>query len=144
MTTPLPDAIVAELHGSTVDEILAQLCEPVARDTGVPLPELLATLREREALASTALGSGIAMPHGEHPGLSRVFAVLGRARTPVAMAAPDDTPVQLFVALLRPPAASAAHLKALAQWSRVLSDAGTRAALLAAPDAAAIAALLQP
>ncbi len=143
MTPPLPDAIVAELQGSTLEVIFPQLCEPISLATGIPLSELVATLREREALASTALGTGIAMPHGEHAGLTRVFTVLGRARAPVDMAAPDGVAVQLFVALLRPPAASVAHLKALAQWSRVLSDADTRAALLWAPDAAAMAALLQ-
>jgi PTS system nitrogen regulatory IIA component len=137
---PVPlDAIVPDLVGRDTAAIFAELCAPLEAITGVPSVELQAALAEREALAPTALGHGIAIPHGVHPGLRRVVAVLGRSRAGLDFAAPDGEPVRLFVALLRPPDAANAHLKALARVSRVLVDAHRRTALLDAVDADAMA-----
>ncbi len=137
-----PGAIVADLQGGDAPSVFAELCAPLAASEGIPVGELVAALGEREALASTALGEGIAMPHGVHPGLARIVASFGRSRAGVPFGAPDGKPVHVFVALLRPPEAAAAHLKALAQWSRVLASASHREALLLAPTADEIARIL--
>jgi PTS system nitrogen regulatory IIA component len=140
MTALVPlDAIVPELQGRDAAAIFAEMCAPLESRIGVPSAELQAALAEREALAPTTLGHGVAIPHGVHPGLQRVVAVLGRSRSGVDFAAPDGEPVRLFVVLLRPPDAANAHLKALARVSRVLIDPNRRAALLGADDANAMA-----
>lgn len=134
---PAVDAIV-ELVGRTASDVFAELCIPLAERTAIPRAELVAALHEREALAPTAFGSGIAVPHGVHPALTRMLACFGRSRAGVDVDAPDGRPVHLFVALVRPPEAVDAHLAALASWSRVLADASLRAELIAAePDALA-------
>jgi mannitol/fructose-specific phosphotransferase system IIA component (Ntr-type) len=139
-----PGAIVPELHGTDVAEVFAELCAPLARAEGIAAHELVAALLEREAVASTALGDGLAIPHGVHPGLTRVVASLGRSRTGVALESLDGRPVHLFVALLRPPDAPELHLEALACFSRVLGAASVREALVGAASAEAIAAILYP
>jgi nitrogen PTS system EIIA component len=139
LTELLPvEMILADLEGTTADALFVELCTPLAGVVGIPAVELAQALAEREALASTALGSGIAVPHGVHPGLDRVVASFGRARTGVAFDAPDGEPVHFFVALLRPPEAVGAHLTALARVGQLLGHASVREALLAAPDAAAM------
>lgn len=137
------DAIVVELAGIDVPSVFAELCAPMARATGIAAPELIAALLEREALASTAIGHGIAIPHGVHPQLGGIVGALGRSRRGVSMGAPDDAPAHLFVALLRAPDGSNAHLKALARVSQLLGHSPTREALVAATSAAQMHEILR-
>src|SRR5439155_26546232 len=74
----------------------------------------------REALGSTGLGNGIAIPHGKLAGLKGVNAVFVRLAQPVEFDAVDDQPVDLVVMLLAPTGAGADHLKALARVARLL------------------------
>jgi len=136
------DAIVADLTGNDAQTVFAELCAPLARSEAIPVAELVAALAEREALASTALGNGVAIPHGVHPALTRIVASFGRSRAGVPFASPDGEPVHLFVALVRPPEATSAHLKALARVSHLLASAPVRAALLAAHTAEDIQRIL--
>lgn len=138
-----PDAIIADLTGSDATTIFAELCAPLVAAAGIAGSELAHALAEREALAPTALGGGVAMPHGVHPQLSRIVASFGRSIRGVDFGAPDGKPVHLFVALIRPSEDSGLHLKALARWSGVLSSAAAREALLAAPDSAAILSIVR-
>lgn len=129
------EVIVPELHGTDAAAVFAELCVPIARSEGIPQAELVAALLEREALGATAIGDGVAIPHGVHPQLTRVVAAFGRSRAGVSLGAPDGKPAQLFVALMRPPEAAGAHLRALARVSQVLGHAPTRHALVAATSA---------
>jgi PTS system nitrogen regulatory IIA component len=77
-------------------------------------------LLEREALGSTGLGSGVAVPHARIEGLQRIFGVFVRLDTPVAYGSVDDRPVDLLFALFAPPRDGAEHLRALAAVSRAV------------------------
>lgn len=81
---------------------------------------IVETLANREALGSTGLGNGIAIPHGKLPGLTRVTAVFARLETPIEFDAVDDQPVDLVMMLLAPQGAGADHLKALSRVARLL------------------------
>lgn len=101
-------------------EVLEKLAEHAAEMTGQPAGAVLEALTDREALGSTGLGNGIAIPHGKFPGLSGVTAVFARLDKPVDFDAVDDQPVDLVMMLLAPLGAGADHLKALARVARVL------------------------
>ncbi len=62
--------------------------------------ELYANLCEREALGSTAIGHGIAIPHGRCPNLTEPRGALLRLDTPVAFG--GDEPVDLIFAMAVP------------------------------------------
>ena len=98
-------------------------------------------LLEREALGSTGLGSGVAVPHARIEGIDRVTAVFVRLDTPVAYGSVDDRPVDLIFALFAPPSDGAEHLRALAAVSRALRSAEMREHLRQARTADAIRAL---
>src|SRR5262249_16140696 len=70
-----------------------------------------------EALASTGVGSGVAIPHGRLPGLGEMQAVLALAPEGVSFDAIDGLPARIFVALLAPGDTRSDHLKALARIS---------------------------
>ncbi len=103
---------------------------------------LLSRLNAREALGSTGVGGGIAMPHARIDGLSGVRAWFIRLARPIEFAAIDGGKVDLLFLLLSPSGDDQAHLAALAALSRRLRAPGVAAALRAAAKPEAAHALL--
>ena len=97
--------------------------------------DIAAVLEERERLASTGVGSGVAIPHGRLADLPGVRLVLGTHRAGVDFDAVDGRPVHIFVGVLAPDGQASVHLKVLALVSRLLRDAQLRERLLAAETA---------
>ncbi|MGV7194107.1 PTS sugar transporter subunit IIA [Xanthomonas sp. NCPPB 1325] len=102
--------------------------------------ELYANLCEREALGSTAIGHGIAIPHGRCPNLTEPRGALLRLDTPVAFG--GDEPVDLIFAMAVPAHYTHQHLMLLSELAERFSDADFRQQLRAAPNADALLALL--
>ncbi|KTF37543.1 PTS sugar transporter subunit IIA [Xanthomonas vesicatoria] len=102
--------------------------------------ELYANLCEREALGSTAIGHGIAIPHGRCPNLTEPRGALLRLDAPVAFG--SDEPVDLVFAMAVPAHYTHQHLMLLSELAERFSDAQFRQQLRAAPDADALMALL--
>ncbi|NJC00966.1 PTS system nitrogen regulatory IIA component [Xanthomonas sp. 3272] len=102
--------------------------------------ELYANLCEREALGSTAIGHGIAIPHGRCPNLTEPRGALLRLDTPVAFGC--DEPVDLIFAMAVPAHYTHQHLMLLSELAERFSDADFRQQLRAAPNADALMALL--
>ena len=96
---------------------------------------LTRVLSEREDLASTAIGEGVAIPHGKLSTIDELVACLGRARRGVDFDSMDGQPTYLFFVLVAPEGSTGGHLKALARISRVFKDPEFRRSLLAADDA---------
>ena len=101
-------------------------------DPRLTVQAVMRVLEDRERLASTGAGSGVAIPHGRLGSLSEMRAVLVIIPRGVDFDAIDGDPVTLAVAILGPLDQPSAHLKALARVSRTVRDEGVRAALLAA------------
>ncbi|MBV6783865.1 PTS sugar transporter subunit IIA [Xanthomonas campestris pv. uppalii] len=102
--------------------------------------ELYANLCEREALGSTAIGHGIAIPHGRCPNLTEPRGALLRLDTPVSFG--GDEPVDLVFAMAVPAHYTHQHLMLLSELAERFSDADFRRNLRAAPNADALMALL--
>ncbi|KQQ82169.1 PTS fructose transporter subunit IIA [Xanthomonas sp. Leaf131] len=102
--------------------------------------ELYANLCEREALGSTAIGHGIAIPHGRCPNLTEPRGALLRLDTPVAFGGGE--PVDLIFAMAVPAHYTHQHLMLLSELAERFSDADFRQQLRAAPNADALMALL--
>jgi PTS system nitrogen regulatory IIA component len=92
--------------------------------------KVLGVLQERERISSTAIGDGVAIPHGKLPGLDKIYGVFARSQTGVDFKSLDGEPTHLFFVLIAPENAAADHLKALARISRLLKDAEFRQRLM--------------
>lgn len=126
------ERVLSGLSGSTKPEILeelAQLLDPAV--PGVGVPAIVSVLRERERLNSTAIGDGVAIPHGRLPQIEKVVAGFARCAPGVDFDSVDRKPTHLFFVLLAPDHAAALHLKALARISRLLKDRDFRERLIA-------------
>jgi PTS system nitrogen regulatory IIA component len=100
---------------------------------GMPLPDdlerdfLLQVFLSREALGSTGIGDGIALPHPRHPNVSQVaapFITLAFLQQPIVYSPKDAQPVHTLFALVSPTVHG--HLGLLAVLAAALRDPGFR------------------
>ncbi len=117
-------------HGAL--EALARLF--VRDDARLSAASITKVFEEREALASTGVGSGVAIPHGRLPDVASLVAAVGICKPGVEFEAIDGRPAHILVAVLGPERQTGDHLKALARFSRLLRDERVRARLLEARD----------
>ena len=120
----------------TKRDVLERLSSQAAVVTGFPANDIFEALSDREALGSTGLGHGVAIPHGRIKGLKNPLAAVLRVKDPIAFDAPDDEPVSLLIFLLVPEAATQRHLEILSEIAEMLSDRELRERLKS--EAAAI------
>ena len=78
------DGIVLRSGASSKRQALHVVAEAAANAMGLDAGRVMDALLEREALGSTGLGSGVAVPHARIEGLQRIFGVFVRLDTPVA------------------------------------------------------------
>src|SRR5688500_8146256 len=133
------DMVVPALQATDKRGILEELAAYMAgHHPRIDRAMLSKVLIEREQLASTAIGEGVAIPHGKLASVGEIIACLGRAPGGVDFDSMDGQPTYLFFVLVAPENSTGAHLKALARISRVFKDAEFRKRLLAADDAEAM------
>jgi len=129
------DRVTTSLRAETKPEVLTALAE-MFRDQD--REQVQRILEEREALASTGIGSGVAIPHGRMGSVERLEAALAISGRGVDFDSVDGEPAHIFVAVLAPERHTGEHLKALARISRLLRDGRVRSRLVEAgsPEAA--------
>jgi len=104
---------------------------------------IISFLNARENLGSTALGAGVAIPHGRVKGLKDPVAALIRLDAPIEFAAPDGLPVSVLIFLLVPEKATQQHLEILSSIAQLLSDPDTRSKISAENEPEKVCRLLQ-
>lgn len=139
--TIVPQA-VAFAKLPTAQSILAQLAKLFGEVYGMDEGEVLDGLEQREVLGSTGFGRGVAIPHCRSTAVTRPTLAVLRLSHPVDFKAADAIPVSLVFGLVSPENAGATHLHALAAVSRIMRDEAMLAALMDAPDAEALFAVL--
>ena len=137
-----PEAIVPALKVSSKKQALQELSARAAALTGQNERAIFEVLLQREKLGTTAVGYGVAIPHGKLPKLTKMFGLFARLDRPIDFEALDGQPVDLIFLLLAPEGAGADHLKALARVARLLRDPTVAHKLRASEDAEALYAVL--
>ena len=131
-----PELICTDLTSATKLEVLTELGALLAKaGDGPDAAEISKALLERERLATTGVGEGVAIPHAKLGNLKENRIAVGTSRTGVDFDAIDGSRVKIFFALIAPLASSGDHLRVLAQISRLLKDPDIRKKLIDAPDA---------
>ncbi|MCL7713311.1 PTS sugar transporter subunit IIA [Stenotrophomonas mori] len=98
------------------------------------------SLCDRERVGSTAIGHGIAIPHGRSPTLKRPRGAFLRLLQPVDFGGAEG--VDLIFAMAVPAHYTHQHLMLLSELAEIFSDAGVRDALRAANDGSALRQVL--
>jgi fructose-specific phosphotransferase system IIA component len=131
--------IALDLQARTREAAMDELAALLVKDGAVvDLPAYMQAVRNREALGTTAVGFGVAIPHGKSAGVARAAVAFGRSAGGVAWPSLDDEPVQMVFLIAAPEGAHDLHLKALAQLARMLMHDEFRQKLLNAPTPAEV------
>jgi len=117
------DMVLPDLRCTTKAEILHELAQSFSSQfPNLSADAVAAVLNERERLGSTAIGDGIAIPHGKIRGVNRIVGAFGRHKKGVDFDSLDGNPTHLFFVLVAPEESTSLHLKALARVSRLFRD----------------------
>lgn len=100
-------------------------------------------LLEREAISSTALESGIAVPHCKSSTVKEISIAFGLHKTGVEYDSMDGEPSQLFFMIAAPDGTADAHVECLAELTKYLLDDNFRDELLQVKSAKEVLALLE-
>jgi len=138
-------AVLTDLKATSklevIQEIVGSLVSAGAIDkkNKAKLVEILMT---REALGSTAIGQGVAIPHGKCEYVSKLTAALAISKEGVDFDSLDGEPAYIFFLLIAPIDSAGPHLKALARVSHLLKDKYFRENLKSAKDDKAVLKLI--
>lgn len=132
MTARRKEQAIAELVGLLATAGKISDTEPV-----------LQAVLERERLATTGIGEGLAIPHGKSGCCPVPVMAVGRAIPPLDFAGVDGKPVELILLLVSPPEQSETHIRTLGDVSRLWLNTTLRRNLLAADSAEALSNLIR-
>jgi len=137
-----PAHIALDLQVSSKKRLFEQAGLMFENQDAVARSVVFDSLFAREKLGTTALGQGVAIPHGRIKGLKEALGAFLRLAQPVSFEAPDGNPVSLVFVLLVPEKATEKHLQILSELAQMFSDKPLREAMMQAADAAALHALI--
>lgn len=134
-------AISADIKGTTKEEIIEELVGLLITAGSVEKKnkgKVVEILLAREALGSTAIGQGIAIPHGKCDCVTKLTSALAVSKKGIDFDSLDGEPAYIFFLLIAPIDSAGPHLKALARISRLLKDKYFRESLKSLKDEKAI------
>lgn len=128
------DAIWLECRASNKRELLRIVAEKTAGITNISQYTLLEGLTSREALQSTAMGKGVAIPHCVLNDYNDVLCGFVRTANPIDFDSKDLKPTDLFFFIISSVNHGTDHLRVLAKASRLLRDEANRTKLRTAQN----------
>lgn len=131
------DAVTSDLKAKNKAEIIDELVSLLVSSGSIEKKhksKVVEVIMAREALGSTAIGQGIAIPHGKSDSVTELIAGLGISKKGVNFDSLDGEPAHIFFILIAPQDSAGPHLKALARVSRLLKDKYFRESLKSAKD----------
>jgi PTS system nitrogen regulatory IIA component len=134
--------IVLDLAVTSKKRAFEQASLLFENNNGIERAAVFESLFNRERLGSTALGGGIAVPHGRVKGIKHSAAAFFRLAQPIAFDAPDRQPVSQLLFLVTPEAETQQHLDILAEVAQRLSEPSLRDRLLTELDPSVVQQLL--
>ncbi len=137
-------AICANLKATTKDEVIEELIELLVKANVIKdKKKMVKILLDREALGSTGIGQGVAIPHGKSESVKHLVAAFGISEKGVDFDSLDGEKVYIFFLLVAPEDSAGPHLKALARISRLLKDRYFRDTLKLAKEEKTLLKIMQ-
>ena len=97
------DLCILELKAGNKEEVLQEFVDLLYEAKRIIDKEIvLDMLMRRESLGSTAVGKGVAIPHGRTLMIRKLIIAFGRCRQGLNFDAPDGKPVHLFFLIIAP------------------------------------------
>ena len=126
----VPAAVSARLKATNKRDAIAELVALMEDAHGINSQgEILDRVLRREAIMSTGIGNGVAIPHGKARAVDRMMAACAVSTQGVDFDAVDSEPASLFILLVSPENTGTPHVKVLANISRLLKEESVRRSL---------------
>lgn len=125
-----PSRTACDVQAGSKKKVLEKLSELLSKEgNGMDASEIFESLVARERLGSTALGRGVAIPHGRHKHGSKTLGAFIRTESGIDYDSADSENVDLFFGLLVPEDSTEEHLQVLGCLAQMFKDAQFREAL---------------
>ena len=132
-----------DLRATTKRDALVEICRVLEGCAHVEDPAAFErAILDREEVMSTGIGLGIAVPHAKIGSVKDFVIALGRSRAGIEFHSLDGKPVHLVVLIAGPDNLQAHYLRVLAGVTLRLKSEDLRRALLEAPSAKDMVAIL--
>ena len=118
-------AILMDIKSSKKEDVIKELVDALVNAGEIEKRhrnKLIDALMVREALGSTAIGQGIAIPHAKCDCVDNLVAAFGLSKKGIDFDSLDGELAYIFFLLVAPQDSAGPHLKALARISRLLKD----------------------
>jgi mannitol/fructose-specific phosphotransferase system IIA component (Ntr-type) len=115
-----PDRVLMPLAAQDKKSVIAELTRHLTDRSGGDFAEVLRAVEEREAVLSTGIGFGVAIPHARSSHVQELSLVCGVSRSPVPYDSIDGEPVRLFFLIVGPEASAGQHVKVLSRIARLV------------------------
>lgn len=130
-----PQRVLAGAQASSKKRALELLSRLLADPSDTTAQEIFESLTARERLGSTALGYGVALPHGRMKKISATRGAFVQLVQGVDFDAADRSPVDLLFAIVVPEHCTEEHLQLVAQIAELFSSEAVRNQLRQAKEA---------
>ena len=120
-----------DLQSVTKEDVINELAE-MFLSTGIidDLEGFMGEIKNREALSSTALEEGIAIPHAKTKYVKKPALAFGRSKKGIDYESLDGEPSTIFFMIAAPEDANNAHIETLARLTQMLLDTDFRTNIL--------------
>jgi nitrogen PTS system EIIA component len=115
-----PDRVVVPLTARDKAGVIAELTHHLVDHSGGGFDEVLGAVEEREAVLSTGIGFGVAIPHARSSAVRELSVVCGLSPVPVPYDSIDGEPVRLFFLIVGPESSAGQHVKLLSRIARLV------------------------
>ncbi len=129
------NCIVLDMHPTSKENAIQILVDRIADEYKIENREaILATVLNREKLASTGVEAGIALPHAKTSFVSELHIAVGIVKEGVDFHSIDNKPAKIIVLMLTPLKSESSHVLFLASITSLLSKAEVREKLINAEN----------
>lgn len=132
---------MAQITVGDRNELFERLCRritelPEIKSSKITYETIYQAISDREMLGTTAIGSGVILPHARITGLEHLGTVIATLKNPLPNDDPDHTPLRIACLLLIPADKPMEGLKFIARFANYIQMPELREALIkaATPD----------
>ncbi len=138
------DRIELNLKSTEKRQAIEDMVRVMSRSVDLPSADgILECVLEQEAIETSGVERGVAIPHARCPKMEGVIAALGISRTGLDFESLDGEPVQLVFLILASEASMASYMSVLSRTARIFDREANRKRVLNASDPEEIMALIR-
>jgi len=125
------ETVIPKLKANTKQDVIKELADNISNVyPNINNERLIEALLYREKLSSTALDSGVAVPHAKISGITEIILGFGRSLEGIIFESLDKKPTNFFITLITPEDVTGIRIQLLARISKVFRNQDLRSRLM--------------